>query len=611
VPSNPRLAAALRCAEYGWSVFPAPHGKKSSYKSAKNHGGVRWGATRDPEQLKRDWEQWPRANLGLPTDTDNGFFVIDADTIKGHSKDGLGTLTALEAELGPLPETLQAESPSGSQHRYFQHPKDRPVPLITGWRDGIDIKGVGGMVLAPPSRWKGGEYRWVNRIPIAELPQPWLDAILEGKCRNPMDAAAPAPAGSLDRSTGLLDEMAADAGEGFKPEDLPSLAELKAALDAIPNDVTDADDPRASWDHWCKIGMAIYASIEDKQQGFELFDEWSQKWPGYDEAETEKKWREIERCPPKATGFGKLAALAREYNPGWRSTINYLEKARGPGEETKDADPNDGAASTGGGSGGSGSGAGGLNGGGGGGSGGSGNRKNDPGAAPGAKPNPFASVPLTAEEWLARDIAEPDLLLGHILTTTTRAIVHATTGIGKTNFGMAMAGHIGAGRDFLHWRCPCPRLALYIDGEMSRRLFRVRIADTARRLNGTPTRTHFFSKEDIEGFAPLNTKAGQITLWNLIKEVQQRSGQKLDFIVLDSIMALLLGDMKEEDAWRDTQPLILGLTKLEIGQLWVHHTGHDTTRGYGTKTREWQVDTVMHLDAAERPETDVSFTCVS
>jgi hypothetical protein len=119
VPSNPRLAAALRCAEYGWSVFPAPHGKKSSYKSAKNHGGIRWGATRDPEQLKRDWEQWPRANLGLPTDTDNGFFVIDADTIKGHSKDGLGTLAALEAELGPLPETLQAESPSGSQHRYL------------------------------------------------------------------------------------------------------------------------------------------------------------------------------------------------------------------------------------------------------------------------------------------------------------------------------------------------------------------------------------------------------------------------------------------------------------------------------------------------------------
>jgi hypothetical protein len=88
------------------------------------------------------------------------------------------------------------------------------------------------MVLAPPSRWNGREYRWVNRVPIAELPQPWLDAILEGKCRNPMDAAAPAndaPAGSVDGSTGLLDEMAADAGEGFKPEDLPSLRDDRGA----------------------------------------------------------------------------------------------------------------------------------------------------------------------------------------------------------------------------------------------------------------------------------------------------------------------------------------------------------------------------------------------
>jgi hypothetical protein len=50
------------------------------------------------------------------------------------------------------------------------------------------------------------------------------------------------------------------------------------------------------------------------------------------------------------------------------------------------------------------------------------------------------------------------------------------------------------------------------------------------------------------------------------------------------------------------------LTKRRIGQLWIHHSGHDTSRGYGTKTREWQMDLVMHLDAVVRPDTDVSFT---
>jgi hypothetical protein len=207
-----------------------------------------------------------------------------------------------------------------------------------------------------------------------------------------------------------------------------------------------------------------------------------------------------------------------------------------------------------------------------------------------------------------RDLPERDLLLGELLSTTSRALLTADTGIGKTNFGVVLAGHIGAGRDFLHWRCPCPRTVLYIDGEMARRLYRDRIADALRRLKGTPTRAHFFSKEDIEDFAPLNTADGQATLWKLIGEAERRSGAKLDFIIFDSIMALLLGDMKEEDTWRDTIPLTKELTKRRTGQLWIHHTGHDTSRGYGTKTREWQMDTVIHLDATKRPDTDVSFT---
>jgi hypothetical protein len=219
----------------------------------------------------------------------------------------------------------------------------------------------------------------------------------------------------------------------------------------------------------------------------------------------------------------------------------------------------------------------------------------------------FLKAPLTGTDWMDRDLPQRDLLLGELLSTTSRALLTADTGLGKTNFGMAIAGHVGAGRDFLHWRCPCRRNILYVDGEMARRLFRERIADVLRRLHPAPTRAHFFSTEDIEDFAPLNTAEGQALLWKLIAEVERRSGARLDFIIFDSIMALLLGDMKEEDAWRDTLPLTKDLTKRRIGQLWIHHTGHDTSRGYGTKTREWQMDTVIHLDAVQRPDTDVSF----
>ena len=52
----------------------------------------------------------------------------------------------------------------------------------------------------------------------------------------------------------------------------------------------------------------------------------------------------------------------------------------------------------------------------------------------------------------------------------------------------------------------------------------------------------------------------------------------LDGACFDNLMSLVVGDMKEEDAWRDTMPLILELTKRQIGQLWVHHTGHDASQ---------------------------------
>ena len=72
-------------------------------------------------------------------------------------------------------------------------------------------------------------------------------------------------------------------------------------------------------------------------------------------------------------------------------------------------------------------------------------------------------------------------------------------------------------------------------------------------------------------------------------------------------MSLIAGDMKDEEPWQQTLPWVRWLTRQAVGQIWVHHTGHDETRSYGTKTREWQMDTVIHLDAVKRDETDISF----
>lgn len=111
------LAAACAYAARGIAIFPATAAVKKSHKSAEHSNGVRWGATRDPIEVRRDFKRWSGARIGLPTGAENGIVVIETDTIKGHGVDGDAALRALEATHGPLSVTLQAISPSGSIRR--------------------------------------------------------------------------------------------------------------------------------------------------------------------------------------------------------------------------------------------------------------------------------------------------------------------------------------------------------------------------------------------------------------------------------------------------------------------------------------------------------------
>ena len=216
---------------------------------------------------------------------------------------------------------------------------------------------------------------------------------------------------------------------------------------------------------------------------------------------------------------------------------------------------------------------------------------------------PLRTVPLELGDWFRRDIAEPDFILGNWLSTTTRVMFVAPTGLGKTNFALALGFAVAAGRGFLHWEGRRKARVLYIDGEMSRRLLKRRLHDASERLGEVPENFYALSHEDIDGFAPLNTPAGQ----QCIEAVLEILGD-VDLIIFDSIMFLLIGDQKDELAWSQTLPWVKSLTRRAIGQIWLHHTGHDETRSYGSKAREWQLDTVIHAEAVQRDDTDVSFS---
>jgi hypothetical protein len=100
-------------------------------------------------------------------------------------------------------------------------------------------------------------------------------------------------------------------------------------------------------------------------------------------------------------------------------------------------------------------------------------------------PTPEQLARTTDGNWLDRETAAPDFLLGELLSTTNRLMLMAPSGLGKTNFALAGAMALAVGRDFLRWRVPRTVRVLYIDGEMSERMMRSRLEDTVRRNGAT------------------------------------------------------------------------------------------------------------------------------
>lgn len=159
VPCGPPDAAALRnAARYyatqGWPVFPClPGGKAPLTKRGL------YDATVDLDQVDQWWSAWPLANIGLPTGL--RFDVIDID-----APDGFFSFQSLITRYGaqgyPPPEVL-AVSYTGSGGRHLLVPAQQGVGNGAGLAPGVDYRGRGGYIVAPPSALHGaGTYQWIK-----------------------------------------------------------------------------------------------------------------------------------------------------------------------------------------------------------------------------------------------------------------------------------------------------------------------------------------------------------------------------------------------------------------------------------------------------------------
>ncbi len=175
---------ALRLARRGFEILPchAPGaGGCSCHQrncgSPGKHPRTRQGlhdATTDPARIRQWWQQWPTANLGIRTGAVSGLVVIDVDPDHG----GLDTMRSLAAEH-KIPKGLRVRTGSGGWHLYFAHPGGRVRNSAgTALGPGVDVRGDGGYVIAPPSRHiSGGSYEWAGAWTLPDLPEHFLERI--------------------------------------------------------------------------------------------------------------------------------------------------------------------------------------------------------------------------------------------------------------------------------------------------------------------------------------------------------------------------------------------------------------------------------------------------
>lgn len=159
---------ALEYASRGWSVIPlAPKNKTCILNTWKPYQET----IATEEEIRAWWKINPNANVAIVTGKVSGIFALDIDGEEGKA--------AISGR--PMPVTPATRTGKGF-HYIYKLPKD--IEIRNSARKigpGLDIRGEGGYIVAPPSiHSSGSTYEWLVQDYPAEAPEWLLKAILGG-----------------------------------------------------------------------------------------------------------------------------------------------------------------------------------------------------------------------------------------------------------------------------------------------------------------------------------------------------------------------------------------------------------------------------------------------
>jgi hypothetical protein len=160
--------AAVGLAALGYYVFPCkPHGKEPLTKNG-------WqDATRDESKILHWWDRWPDANIAVACGP-SGIVALDIDS--KHGADPREVLPALGFDNYPIVMTGEAPEPDAAHpeslaevrgaHALFRSDLSTTKTTVKG----VELRGVGGYIVAPPSVHPSGLTYEGTLPPVSDLP---------------------------------------------------------------------------------------------------------------------------------------------------------------------------------------------------------------------------------------------------------------------------------------------------------------------------------------------------------------------------------------------------------------------------------------------------------
>jgi len=243
VDRTPNLAAAARSlAAAGVPLFPCEAGGK---RPLTRRGFL--DASSDPGQVAAWWSRTADANIGLPTGAASGVVVVDVDV---HGPVDGRTAWRRASEAGLVDGAgLLVRTPTGGAHAYFPATAGAVQRSWQAAGAGVDFRGDGGYIIAPPSRRTiDGTLR---RYEIADLAAHSIGPINAARLRDFLDPRPAPPPRNSDGATATVDAerlaaWVAGRGEGERNRGLFWAACRLAENGTPPTDTLGALGPAAA-----------------------------------------------------------------------------------------------------------------------------------------------------------------------------------------------------------------------------------------------------------------------------------------------------------------------------------------------------------------------------